>query len=72
MTEKCVPGTNIPKPHVELTWQNGNAFAIMGRVSRALRRNGVPQEIIKKYTDESTSGDYDHLLAVACKYADAD
>jgi len=53
---------------VELTDQDGNAFAIMGRVSSALRRNGVPQLEIDEYVKESMSGDYDNLLRTAVKW----
>jgi hypothetical protein len=53
-------------PHVvvNLTENDGNAFFIMGRVTQALRRAGVPKEDIDSYTDQATSGDYDHLLQV--------
>ena len=57
------------KPTVKLTGEDGNAFAIMGNVSRALRKAGLPKEHIDKYIEESTSGDYDNLLRVAMKYA---
>ena len=63
----------MPKyPHitVQLTGNDGNAFAIMGAVSKALRRNDVPAEEIKKYTDESMSGDYDNLLTTAMAWVD--
>jgi len=35
--EKAMPKTNIK---VQLTGQDGNAFAIMGKVTKALRSNG--------------------------------
>lgn len=53
---------------VQLTGEDGNAFAIMGRVSRELRRAGATQEELTEYRKESTSGDYNHLLAVAGKW----
>ena len=59
-------------PTVKLIGQDGNAFAIMGRVNNALRRAGADQEYIDKYLDEAISGDYDHLLAVSMKYVDAE
>jgi len=55
----------LPKPECELVGQDGNAYAIMGRVSKALRRAGYPPEAITEYTEASTSGDYDNLLRVA-------
>ena len=63
--------SNGPKyPHIEvqLSGEDGNAFAIMGRVQRAMRRAGLNQEQIDKYIDESKSGDYDNLLATAFRY----
>ena len=55
--EKYIPGTEIEKPEVELIGVDGNAFAIMGNVSSALRKAGAPKEVIAKYMEESKSGD---------------
>lgn len=51
-------------PHitVELVGHDGNAFAMLGRVRRALARHGVPHPEIQEFTDEATKGNYDHLL----------
>ena len=57
------------KPTVKLTGVSGNAFAVMGVVSRALRKAGFDQEYIDKYMQESMAGDYNNLLTVAHKYA---
>ena len=51
-----------PDIYVQLTGQDGNAFAILGRTTGALRQAGLPQEEIDDYFAEATSGDYDHLL----------
>jgi len=53
---------------VQLVGRDGNAFAIMGAVSKALRRAGATAEEIAKYQEESTSGDYDNLLRVAMEW----
>ena len=58
------------KPTVSLIGQDGNAFAVLGAVSKALREAGADQEYIDQYQKESTQGDYDHLLRTAMKYAD--
>ena len=58
------------KPKVSLVGEDGNAFAIMGRVGRALRRAGYTQEEIDEYQNEATSGDYDNLLRVTMEYVD--
>jgi hypothetical protein len=62
----------LTKPTVKLIGEDGNAFAIMGRVKKALRRVGADQEYIDQYLNEATSGDYDHLLVVSMKYVDVD
>lgn len=49
---------------------NGNAFAVMGAVRKALKRAGADKEYIDKYTKEATSGDYDDMLQVTMKYVD--
>lgn len=54
----------FPHVHVELVGQDGNAFSIMGRVMRAMRRAGCTPEEVAAYQAEATSGDYDHLLQV--------
>jgi hypothetical protein len=47
---------------VQLIGKDGNAFAIMGAVQRALRKAGAPKEEINQYLKEAMSGDYDNLL----------
>jgi hypothetical protein len=59
-----------PDIHVKLVGHDGNAFAIMGKVSEALRKNGVPKEEIDAYLKESMSDDYDHLLRTAVRWVD--
>lgn len=60
-----------PEIKVQLTGQDGNAFMIMGAVSKALRSGGVPPEEISQYVEESTSGDYDNLLRTVAKWVTA-
>ena len=62
----------LTKPTVKLVGEDGNAFSIMGRVKKALRRAGADQEYIDRYLSEATSGDYDHLLVVCMKYVDVE
>jgi uncharacterized protein DUF4314 len=59
-----------PDIQVQLTGEDGNAFAILGRTAAALRRAGVPQEEIDAFFAEATSGDYDHLLATTMGWVD--
>ena len=60
------------KPKVKLVGEDGNAFAIMGRVSKALKKAGADKEYIDQYMEESMSGDYDNLLCVAMSYVDVE
>jgi len=60
--------TKYPEIEVELTGHDGNAFAIMGAVSNALRKGGVSKEEINEYTTQSMSGDYDNLLRTAMSW----
>lgn len=57
-----------PEIEVQLVGEDGNAFAIMGRVMAALKSAGVPKSEIDEYYKESTSGDYDNLLRTAAKW----
>jgi hypothetical protein len=57
-----------PEIEVRLVGEDGNAFAIMGRVASALKDAGIPKEEIDSYYAESTSGDYDNLLRTAVRW----
>lgn len=57
-----------PEISVQLTGEDGNAFAIMAKIGKALQRNKVPQEQVETYYAESMSGDYDHLLQTAMRW----
>jgi hypothetical protein len=61
-----------PEVQVQLTGQDGNAFAILGRTAAALRAAGVPTEEIDAYFAEATSGDYDHLLHTTMAWVDSE
>ena len=61
-----------PEVHVDLIGEDGNAFSILGRVTKAMRRGGVDKDEVKEFTDEATSGDYDHLLQTVMKWVDTD
>lgn len=63
-----MPEPKYPDVEVQLVGQDGNAGAIMGRVSDALRRAGVSNEEIGEFRTECISGDYDHLLRTCMKW----
>ena len=59
-----MPKTDVT---VRLVGEDGNAFAIMGRVIAALRRAGHA-DLIDEYQREAMDGDYDHLLLITMEY----
>jgi hypothetical protein len=50
-----------PEVNVPLVGEDGNAFSILGRVSRIMKRNGIHDKW-DEFQTEATSGDYDNLL----------
>lgn len=59
-----------PNITVELVGRDGNAFAMLGRVRRALARHGVSIEEIQEFTAEATRKDYDHLLQTTLRWVE--
>lgn len=57
--------TKYPNITAKLVGEDGNAFAIIMRVERALKLAGVSQDECLEFRTEATSGDYDHLLQTA-------
>ena len=49
----------------QLTGEDGNAFASMGRVKKALKQAGASTADISDYMTHAMSGDYDNLLCVS-------
>jgi hypothetical protein len=58
-----------PEIEVELVGHDGNAFAIIGRVSQALRKAGHGDQV-KQFQTEAMSGDYDNVLRTCMKWVD--
>lgn len=56
-----------PEIKVKLTGEDGNAFHILGTVTRAMRKAGYGDKETKAFVEEATKGDYDHLLRTAMK-----
>lgn len=61
-----MPKTNV---EVKLTGRDGNAFAILGAVKKALEKAGH-KELAAEFMKEAMSGDYDHLLRTAMEYVE--
>jgi hypothetical protein len=59
-----------PDITVPLTGEDGNAYAILGRVSRALRQAHVPDAERQAFMAEATQGDYDQLLQTVLRWVE--
>ena len=57
-----------PEIEVELVGQDGNAFAILGKVKKALRRGDATDDEIKEFMKEAMGGDYNSLLQTCMKW----
>lgn len=60
-----------PEVTVVLVGEDGNAFSILGKVRKALRKAGHHKSA-EEFMEEATSGDYDHLLATAMDYVNVE
>lgn len=61
-----------PNVNVKLVGEDGNAFAILGRVRRELRQAGVSTAELNAFSEEATSGDYNHLLKTVVDWVTID
>ncbi len=59
-----------PNCKVQLSGEDGNAFALVGAVSKALRNYGIPRAEVDKFASEALSGDYDHVLQTCMEYVE--
>jgi hypothetical protein len=62
--------TDCKYPHikVKLTGKDGNAFAILGAMRTALRKNDVDKDEVDQFIKEAMGGNYDHLLRTCMKW----
>ena len=61
-----------PQVQVRLAGEDGNAFSILGRTMKALRRAGVTSDEVTAYHEEATTGDYGHLLRTTMQWVNCD
>ena len=59
-----------PHVHVQLSGEDGNAFSILARVEKAMRKAQIPKPEIQLFMSTATNGDYDHLLHTVMQYVD--
>jgi hypothetical protein len=59
-------------PPVKLIGTDGNAFAVLGKVTSALEKAGVGHDEISLFTEEATRGDYDELLITILRWVEVE
>jgi hypothetical protein len=59
-----------PDVEVQLTGDDGNAFMILAKVQKALRRAGAPPDEVKAFVAEAMSDDYDNLLRTCTRWVE--
>lgn len=60
----------FPNVVLTLSGEDGNAYAILGRVQTALCRAGADPEEVREFMAEATADDYDHLLPTVMRWVD--
>ncbi len=51
-----------PDVVVQLSGEDGNAFAILGRCQRAAKQAKLDPDLIAQFREDAMQGDYGHLL----------
>lgn len=59
---------SYPNVVVRLTEEDGNAWSIMARVTRAMKEAGIDSIERDAYREQAMSGDYNHLLRVTMEW----
>lgn len=59
-----------PSLNLKLVGEDGNAFAILGRAQKLMRRANLTKEEIDAFSAEATSGDYNKLLQTCMAWFD--
>jgi hypothetical protein len=60
-----------PRPRCRLTGRDGNVFAVIGAVRRALRNAGQAERAREFVERAGTAGSYDEVLRLCFEYVDA-
>lgn len=72
MNSANIKSPKYPNISVRLVGEDGNAFAILRRVQRELRRGGVPQTEVSEFLKEAMKGDYNNLLRTVMEWVSTD
>ncbi len=57
----------FPDVEVTLSGSDGNAFAVLGKVQKALKQGGHG-DAVDEFMADATSGDYNDLLAACMRW----
>jgi len=60
------------KPRCQLTGEDGNVFAVIGRVTRALKKAGQKKRADEFMERALSAGSYDRVLSIAEEYVDGE
>jgi hypothetical protein len=69
--DETTPTPEGEKPHLTLLGMDGNAFSVIGRANKVLRRAGRSADI-PEFNAEAMAGDYDHVLQTCMKWFEVD
>ena len=61
---------SVRKPVCQLSGEDGNAYAVIGRVAKALKRDGQPERAAEWSRKAMASDSYDALLRLAFDYVE--
>lgn len=67
VNERDIMEPKYPEVEVQLSGEDGNAFAIVGRATKALKDAGHGDEV-DAFQDKAFSEDYDALLRTVMEY----
>ena len=59
-----------PEIEVRLVGSDGNAFVIISKVTKAMKRANLPEEEIAQYQKEAMGGDYQKMLVTTMEWVD--
>ena len=62
--------TDQPRPEVTLVGVDGNAYALMGTASGAMKQAGCSKQHVDRVMDEAMSGDYGALIRTLAHYCE--
>jgi hypothetical protein len=65
-----IDAPKYPDVHVRLIGEDGNGFAIVGRVQKAMRQAGISEDEIDLFRKEAFSGSHDKLLQTCIDWVD--